>query len=200
MVLESEAGAAAPALVAVGVGVTSATAISAGAGLAAGALFVATMGKAAIQAGTAIGEVIGDGLELVIDKASKHILAFCFDNIEYLLRQVTMSNIAEFQERGKIYLATIGKDGNTYLTQVSVSYTVAVWFMRISKFSNYVSIIGTGTYTLDVLDAKQIAKDAGNGQEPSVGVPHGNSTKTQLFFEHWHDAKHLGHSFWGNPV
>lgn len=199
-VVVATAGAAAPALVAVGVGTTSACLGSAAVGVAAGALFAATVGKAAVKAGTAVGEKLGDRLEVVVDKVSKHVMAFCFDNIEYLMRQVTKSNIKDFQENGKIYLCTIGTNGNTYLSSNSVSHTVAVWFMRISKYSNYVSIIGTGTYTVACSDAWDIAYDAGNGLLPVEGGVHGKSTETKLYFEHWHDAKHLGHSFWGNPV
>ena len=63
-VVVATAGAVAPAVVAVGVGVAGSTAVTAGSlavGVAAGALFYSTIGKAAIKAGTAIGEVIGEG-------------------------------------------------------------------------------------------------------------------------------------------
>ncbi len=200
-VMVATAGVAAPALVAVGVGTTAAYGVGAAVGIVAGAIFYSSMINAAIQAGTAVGEFIGNGLEVIIDKASEAIMAFCFDNIEYLMQKATLQNIAEYQESGKIYLSAIGNNSNTYISSISVSKTVAVWFMRVTKYTNYVSYIGTGIYTWDEDDAYSIAMDASEpGKSPKYDAPHGKSTSTKLYFEHWHDSDHRGHAFYGQPV
>ena len=202
-VVVATAGAVAPAIVAVGVGVAGSTAVTAGSlavGAAAGALFYSTIGKSAIKAGTAIGEVIGEGVEVIIEKKTKKIMAFCFDNIEYLMQKITVSGLSKYQEVGKIYLAAISGDGATYLSSIEITRTVAVWFMRLSKITNYVSYIGTGIYTFTSSLAYTIAKDASDNGLPIDGKAHGKSTDTKLYFRHWHDDHHLGHAFWGNPV
>ena len=178
---------------------TLATGIGAAAGVAAGVIFKETLGKAAIKAGTAFAEAVGEGVELIIDKATEAIKVMVFDNIEYVIELVTMANYRKYQD-GKIYLAGIAaKDGNVYLSTIDVTHTVAVWFMRIPPLTMQTRLQGVGTYTFQNEKAKQIAYDAGGG-EPEQGKPHGTSTATKLFFKHWHGLKHKGHAFWGNPV
>ncbi len=205
-VVVATAGAAAPALVAAGVGITTsaATGIAAATGAAAGLLFAATIGTAAIQAGTAISEPIAEGVSQVIDKTSRNILAFIISGVEYVAIAVTAAVIDSIPQDQYRFMSIVG--GLAFVTQDIISYELAVWGLRL----------GLNTYCKDGLKARQAAFDAGNGIEPRFHSRHeldryGNMKKG-IYFDHYHTHQNAvaydalgfeinsGHAFFGEAT
>lgn len=178
-VVVATAGVAATALVAIGAGAAGSAAVVAGGaavGVAAGALFYSTIGKAAIEAGTAIGEVIGDGAEIIIDKATNAILAFMLECIEYAATKVT-EKIENTKSGEYRFIAFVGKVA--YMTNMTFDKLHAVWGLRL----------GLSTYS-SPSDAYSAACDASNfGTPRHHGLPTAANIKNYkpgIYFEHYH--------------
>ena len=196
-VVVATAGAAAPALVAVGVGVTSATAISAGAGLAAGALFYATIGRAAIEAGTAIGEDLGNGAEQIIDKVTGVVISFVWDKIEYEMKKLTDAMRYEMRYGGYRIAAVNREESCVYVSVTTVGFSIAVDLLAA----------GNSVYNYTSNGAYEAVKSAGGGLTPMHHDPHHIDKKTGkykkgVFYEHWHVHGHANdaHAFFGAPI
>ncbi|MDE6398057.1 MAG: hypothetical protein K2L51_01920 [Clostridiales bacterium] len=172
-VVVATAGAAAPALVAVGVGVTTAAQIGIGVGAVAGALYFATIGKAALQAGTAFSEKIADGAEYIIDKVSNAILTIICKCVEYEMQLVTDSVLSEMQLGEYRFVAFTPRNIVAYITKLPVSYNLAVWGLRI----------GLNTYSSQS-NAYRAALDAGDGEKPRENGYH--DSERGIYFRHYH--------------
>lgn len=174
------AGAAAPALVAVGVGVAGSTAVAAGAaiaGVAAGAIVYATVGKAALQAGTAIAEALGDGAEKVIDKVTGAVIALIIQGVEYATKVINKTIEKELQPGEFRFVLLTPRSSVAYITKEKISYTLAVWGLRL----------GLSTYSSED-DARAAAFDAGNGMKPRHHNYYhdDNKKKMGVYFFHYH--------------
>lgn len=190
-VVVATAGAAAPALVAAGVGITTSTSI--GIGVAAGALFAATVGAAAIQAGTAISEPIAEGASQVIDKLTGAIISITIKGVEYAAVLVTIAVVNNLAKES-YFLAGFGDNGSVYVSTIAISDVLAVWATRLN----------IPIYTFHSLNAQKIARDAGDGLSPKYDPAHRYEPATQIlkkgiYFDHWHTAKHMGHCLFGIP-
>lgn len=189
------AGAASAALVAVGVGLSSTaiTATSATVGLAAGLLFTSTIGKAAIQAGTAYAQSIGDDIEYVVDKATEKIKAFWVKGAEYIAKIVTTQIIKELP-KNLYYLAAVNKDDSVSISVDPINYTLAVWATRFNQ----------PIYTYYRSNAYNVASDAGDGlfpiYDPAHTLDENGNKKHGIFFDHFHTYKHMGHCFFDTPI
>ena len=196
-VVVATAGAAAPALVAVGVGVTSATTISAGAALVTGALFYATIGRAAIEAGTAIGEDLGNGAGQIIDKVTGAVISFVWNNIEYVMKKLTDTMRYEMRYGGYRIAAINREESCVYVSTTMVGFSIAVDLLAA----------GNSVYNYTSKGAYVAVKSAGGGLTPMHHDPHHIDKKTGeykkgVFYEHWHVHGHANnaHAFFGAPI
>ncbi len=190
-VVVATAGVAAPALVAVGVSTVSASYAAAGIAACAGAIAYCTLGKAMIQSGTAVGEVIGDGLEQVVEKATGIVKVLIITGVEYAVRKLTDAVRYELQD-GEYYLAMIGKDENVlYVSVEKVNRTLATWALKL----------GVSVYNYYSANAYQIAKDAYPSALPQHDYAKVYSNIHGMYFNHWHLGNRSGgHSFYGMPL
>ena len=190
-VIVATAGVAAPALVAVGVSTVSASYAAAGIAACAGAITYCTLGKAMIQAGTAQIEVIGDGLEQVVEKSTGIVKVLIITGIEYIVRKLTDAVRYELQN-GKYYLAMIGKDENVlYVSLDEVNAVLATWALKL----------GVSVYNYYSENAYQIAKDAYPSLSPQHDYAKIYSNVHGMYFNHWHLGNRSGgHSFYGMPL
>lgn len=175
-VVVATAGAAAPALVAAGVGAVGSATIGVGAGIVAGAIFYTTIGRAAIEAGTAIGQVIGDGAEYIIETATNTLLAFLLEGVEYAATKVT-EKINDTQPGQYRFIAFVGMVA--YITNMQFDELHAVWGLRL----------GLSTYSLED-DAYLAAYEASNsGRIRYHAKPTADQIKNYkpgIYFDHYH--------------
>lgn len=190
-VIVATAGVAVPAFVAVGVSTVSASYAAAGIAACAGAITYCTLGKAMIQAGTAFGEVIGDGLEKVVDKTSGIVKFIIITGVEFAV-QVLTDAVRYKMIDGQFYLAMVGNNDNVlYVSLESINRTLATWALRL----------GVSTYNYYSENAYQIAKDAYSQSLPLHNEAKVYSNIHGMYFNHWYLGNRSGgHSFYGNPL
>lgn len=193
------AGVAGAALVAAGVGMTTTaiTATSAAIGLTAGLLFTSTIGKAALQAGTAVGEELGNGATQLVDKATGAIIAFLWDGIEYIMEKLTDAIRYEMRYGGYRIAKVDKTESCVYVSVTMIGYGIAVNLLTA----------GLSVYSYNSYGAYEASKAAGGGLIPTYHLPHDIDKKTGnfkkgVFYEHWHVNAHStnGHAFFGAPV
>lgn len=172
-VVVATAGAAAPALVAAGVGITTSATIGAAAGVAAGALFYATVGQAALQAGTAISEPLGEGASAVIDRATNAILEITYKGVKYASAALTAAAISKLSKNAYYIAFAEPRTGKMYYTPTAINRDFA---LSIMAANTTVSV-----YTYYESNARSIAQQAGNNMSPIWERHHNNG-----YFDHYH--------------
>ena len=166
--------------------VTTSAGLGAAAGVAVGGLFALTVGAAAIQAGTAIAEPLGEGAERIVDKLTGRIIELVFDNIRYAVKELTDAVRYEM-ENGLYWLAIADTtSGKMYVSTIVVTISVASSAMKV----------GISCYTPYFADAYNVAKNASNGLIPVHDEGHDVG-----YFNHYHrvNRKGVAHAFYGAP-
>lgn len=212
-IVVATAGAVAPALVAAGVGVAGSTAVTATAtaiGLGAACLFTTTIGSAAIKAGTAVGDYIGEGIESIIDKRTGVVLALIIVGVEYAVEKVRANVASKTVESGqyKFVLFTAAVPDFCFMTIKTFERTKAVWGLRL----------GLNTYS-SADDALIAAQDASGKsvckhhtrEEDAWNSSYG-AYKNGVHFNHYHaytsqpslnaigEEIKAGHACYGTPL
>ena len=167
------AGAAAPALVAAGVGVTTSACLGAAAGVATAGLFALTVGAAAIQAGTAIAEPLGEGAEQIVDKLTGALLEIVYKGVTYASTILTAA-IAEKLAKDAYFMALANpNDGAMYYCANPISKDMAISIMAANT--------SVSVYTYYEKNARSITQQAGNNMSP-IWERHHNYG----YFDHYH--------------
>lgn len=193
-IVVATAGAAAPALVAAGVGVAGSGAVTAGAiiaGGAAGALFLSTIGKAALDAGTAFAEALGDGTEVLIDKVSLAVLEIIYKGASYIASVLTGSIVSKLSKNDYFMTWANAKDGQMYYSPTVITKQFAI---SIMNHNSTVSI-----YTYYESNARSVTQQAGDNKSPVYDYAHKVG-----YFSHYHLGNiprdyAVAHAFFGMP-
>ena len=145
----------------------------------------------ALKAGTAISEVIADGVSQIIDKITGALIEIVYKGVHYATEIMTTSIVEQISKNAYFIVLSNPKDGLMYYSPVAIDKNFAI---SVINFNTIVII-----YTFMAQNARSVAQQAGNNMSPVFDLHHKPG-----YFDHYHrgDIPHedaISHVFFGLP-